>query len=333
MVLVTGGTGFLGAYIIQNLVQKGLPVRAIRRSPKLPFYIPKPILQQVDWVEGDVLDLVSLQDAMEGVDSVIHSAAVVSFHTADRAALYQINVDGTSNVVNMAIESGVKRFVHVSSVAALGRSLKAETINENRKWDAGKTHTHYAISKHAAELEVWRGFAEGLQGVIINPSTILGFGNWHGTSNAIFKNVYKGFPWYSEGTNGFVGVEDVAEATVQLLQSHLHGKRFIVNAENWRFQDLFNAIADGFGVKRPHRRATPFLGELAWRAEAIKALFKGEKPLLTKQSARVAHSRTQFDNKALLKALPHFSYTPLQTVIYNACQQYLQAVKEGTLNV
>ncbi|MGV3658344.1 MAG: NAD-dependent epimerase/dehydratase family protein [Chitinophagaceae bacterium] len=333
MVLVTGGTGFLGAYIIKSLVAKGLPVRAIRRTPKTPFFIPECNWQKVEWVEGDVLDVVSLQDAMEGVQGVIHSAAVVSFHSADRQLLNQVNIDGTANVVNAAIDAGVQRFIHVSSVAALGRSTKSETVNEERSWQQGKSHTHYAQSKHGAELEVWRGFAEGLRGAIINPSTILGFGNWHESSSALFKNVYRGFPWYSEGVNGFVGVEDAAEAAMQLLQSDIHGKRFIVNAENWRFQDLFNAIADGFGVKRPYRKATPFLGELAWRAEALKALLKGEKPLLTRQSARVAHSRTQFDNSALLKALPQFSYTPLQQVIDAACRQYLQAVKEGKLSV
>jgi dihydroflavonol-4-reductase len=333
MVLVTGGTGFLGAYIIQCLVERGLPVRAIRRTAKTPLFIPSHIIEKVEWVEGDVLDVVSLYEAAEGVEAVIHAAALVSFHAADHKALMQVNAEGTANVVNAAIENGVKRFVQVSSVAALGRSTKSEMVTEDRQWQEGGNHTHYAISKHAAELEAWRGFAEGLQGVIINPSTILGYGDWHSSSNALFKNVYLGFPWYSEGVNGFVGVEDVAKAVVQLLQSDIHGKRFIVNSENWSFQRLFNTIADNFGVKRPHRKATPFLGEIAWRAEAIKALFKNEKPLLTRQSARVAHSRTRFDNSALLQALPNFEYTPLETVIEKACRQYLQAVESGTLKV
>lgn len=331
MVVVTGGTGFLGAYIIQCLVEKGLPVRALRRTPKTPFFMPPHVAEKVEWVEGDVLDVVSVYEAMEGAEAVIHAAALVSFHGQDREALMQVNASGTANVVNAAIENDVKRFVQVSSVAALGRTTKEETVTEDRAWQEGKSHTHYAISKHAAELEAWRGFAEGLQGVIINPSTILGFGDWHHSSTALFKNVYRGFPWFSEGVNGFVGVEDVARAAVELLQSNIHGERFIVNAENWGFQRVFNTIADGFSVKRPYRKATPFLGEIAWRAEAFKALFKGEKPLLTRQSARVAHSRTRFDNSKLLQALPHFTYAPLDTVIEKACRQYLDAIQNGQL--
>lgn len=333
MVLVTGGTGFLGAYIIQNLVEKGLPVRAIHRTAKTPFFIPPHIMQEVQWVEGDVLDVVSMYEAMEGVAGVIHAAALVSFHADDAEDLMQINKEGTANVVNAAIECGVQRFIQVSSVAALGRTTKSEMVTEDRRWEEGKNHTPYAISKHAAELEVWRGFAEGLQGVIINPSTILGYGDWHSSSNAIFKNVYRGFPWYSEGVNGFVGVEDVAEAAVQLLQSTLHGQRFIINGDNWSFERLFYTIADNFGVKRPYRKATPFLGELAWRAEAIKAAFKKERPLLTRQSARVAHSRTRFDNSALLQALPQFNYTPLEDVVQAACEKYAKAVQQGLLTV
>lgn len=333
MVFVTGGTGFLGAYIIKNLVEKGHAVRAIRRSSNLPFFIPAHIWQKVEWIEGDVLDVVALHDAMQGVQGVIHSAAVVSFHSHNRHEMYQTNIEGTANVVNAAVENNIERFLHVSSVAALGRTTKSEKVSEERKWEDNKNNTHYAITKRHAELEIWRGFAEGLQGAIINPSTILGYGNWHSSSCAIFKNVYKGFPWYTEGVNGFVGVEDVAEAAVQILLSDVHQKRFIVNADNWSFQQLLNTIADGFGKERPHRKATPFLGEFAWRIEQFKSLFTDGRPLLSKESARVAHSKTQFDNSALLKALPDFRFTPLETVIKNACTQYKIAVEQGLLAV
>lgn len=333
-IFITGGTGFLGAYIIKNLVEKGHAVRALRRSSsRLPFFIPEAIWKKVEWVEGEVLDVVALQEGMEGASAVIHSAAIVSFVKENRGEMYKVNVEGTSNVVNLALETGVKRLLHVSSVAALGRTLNAATVNEEKKWEDSKANTHYAITKHKSEVEVWRGFAEGLQGVIINPSTILGFGNWHQSSCAIFKNAYREFPWYTRGVNGFVGVEDVAEAAVCLLQSDINEKRFVVNAENISFQLLFTAIAEGFGKRPPHRYASPAMSELAWRMEAVKGALTGARPLLSRETAKIAHSQTAFDNSALLKALPGFRYQPLETVIKNACTLYLQAMKQGDLTL
>ena len=333
MILVTGGTGFLGAYIIKNLVEKGHTVRAIRRSAKNPFFIEDAIWQKVEWVEGDVLDVVSLGNAMQGVDTVIHSAAVVSFTKERRKEMYATNINGTENVVNMALEAGVRRLLHVSSVAALGRTTNASMVNEGKKWEENSNNTHYAITKHHAEMHAWRGFAEGLEGVIINPSTILGYGNWHQSSCAIFKNAYKSFPWYTKGVNGFVGVEDVAEAAVRLLHSEVNEQRFIVNAENLSFQSLLNTMAEGFGKRPPHRYANRTLSRVAWRMEKIKSLLTGSKPLLSKETAKVAHSQTSFDNTALLNALPGFRFTQLDNVIRKACKQYGQAVEKGILTL
>lgn len=319
--------------MIKNLVEKGFTVRGLRRSVKAPFFIPEETWKKVEWVEGDVLDVVSLADAMQGMDAVMHSAAVVSFSPAERSRMYAVNVEGTANVVNAALENGVGRLLHVSSIAALGRTTKPEMVTEEKKWEENKNNTHYAISKHHAEIHAWRGFAEGLRGVIINPSTILGYGDWHSSSCAIFKNAYREFPWYTRGVNGFAGVEDVAEAAVQLLDSSIHAKRFIVNSENRSFQDLFNAMADGFGKKRPHREATKTLGAIAWRMEKLRSFFTGNKPLLTRETATIGQSKTSFDNTALLHALPGFRFTPLDTVIQQSCQKYLKALEAGILTL
>lgn len=326
-VLITGGTGFLGSYIVKELVQKNYSVRAIRRTTsKLPFYIPGEIFQNVEWVPGDVLDVISLEEAMEDVDAVIHSAAVISFHKADKERMYHVNIEGTANVVNAALEKNISRFVHVSSVAALGRTKTGGHVNEEKEWQENKVNTHYAISKHRAEMEVWRAIGEGLNAVMINPSTVLGYGDWNSSSCRIFQTVYNEFPWYSTGVNGFVGIEDVARATVLLMESNISEQRFIANSENWSFQQLFNAIADGFGKKRPHRRVTPLLGGFAWRMEKIKSLFADSKPLLTKESMRVAFSHTYFGNDKLLNSLSGFSFMPLQESIQIACKKYLNAI-------
>lgn len=322
-ILITGGTGFVGAYIIKELITTGHTVRAIRRSAKLPFYIDKTIFDQVEWVEGDVLDVVSLEDAMEGIDTVIHAAAIVSFHKKDRANMYQVNIEGTANVVNIALEKNIRRLVYISSVAAIGRTATGGFVNEEKKWEENKINTHYAKTKYKAELEVWRGMAEGLSAVILNPSTILGYGDWHSSSSAIFKSVYNEFKWYSPGRNGFVDVEDVASAAVLLMETDITEQRYIVNGDNWTFRQLLDTMADKLKKKRPSKQTTPFLAGIAWRLEKLKSLFTGKKPLLTRESARVAHSKTNFENAKILAALPGFSFTPLNQSIEKAAQKYL----------
>lgn len=327
MILVTGGTGFLGSYIIKHLVEKEYAVRAIRRSPKLPSWINKEIFDKVEWVEGDVLDVVALEQAMEGIDSIIHSAAIVSFVKKDRKRMYKVNVEGTANVVDMMLEKNVRRLVHISSVAALGRTAGGGYVNEEKKWEDTKVNTHYARSKHKAELEVWRGIGEGLEAIILNPSTILGYGDWNNGSCAIFKNMYKGFRWYSPGINGFVDVEDVAKVVAMMMESNITEQRFIVNGDTWAFKKLQDVMSASFGKKHPSRQANAFLLGLAWRAEKIKSFFSGKNPLLTRESAKVAMSQTWFENDKLLKVLPGFSFTPLEETIKKACEKYA-----GTIN-
>lgn len=321
MVVVTGGTGFLGAYIIKELIEKGYSVRAIRRNRSLPHFISKQVLDRVEWIEGDILDVVSLEEAFAGATAVIHSAAVVSFHSRDKHRMFKTNVEGTANVVNASIDAGIKRFVHVSSIAALGRTRNGDTVNEQKKWTESSINTHYAISKYQGELEVWRGMAEGVNSVIVNPSTILGYGDWNSSSCALFRSVYNEFPYYSNGVNGFVDVEDAAKAIVMLMESSIQSKRFILNSDNWSFKKLFDTIADGFGKKRPAREATPLLSSIAWRVERLKSMF-GKKTLLTRESARIANSVTYFDNSSVLDALPGFAFRPLEETVQQACKKY-----------
>lgn len=305
-------------------MQKGYRVRAIRRSKQLPVFIPAIIFNKVEWIEGDVLDTGVLEKAMEGMDAVIHSAARVSFTGKDEREMYRINIEGTANVVNAALLKKISKLVHISSVAALGRTISGETVTEKKQWEDSDINTHYAVSKYHSELEVWRGSGEGLDTVIVNPSTILGYGDWNNTSCAIFKNAYQEFPWYSNGINGFVSVEDTARATVMLMESEINNERFIINADNWSFRQLFNTMADAFGKKRPHREATPTLAAIAWRTEKVKSFFSGKPSLLTRESARIAQTTTYFDNTKACSALPGFSFTPLDTCIKNACNHYMQ---------
>src|SRR5690606_10752997 len=317
--------------IIKKLVENGEKVRAIKRTSPPPFFIDSQILQQVEWVDCDILDPLGIRAYMEGADAVIHSAAKVSFHRSENAEMFNVNIQGTANVVDSCIELGIPRLIHISSVAALGRVKSGETVDETKKWTDSNNNTPYAISKYHAEMEVWRGMAEGLNAVILNPGTVIGYGNWNQSSCALFKNIYNEFPWYTEGINGFVDVEDIAEASFQMLHSDISRERFILTGDNWSFKKLFDTIADNLGKRRPNKKAGPLAGELAWRVEKLKSILFNTRPLLTKETAKIAQTATYFDNSKIRKFLPGFEFTSLDDSISSASKKYLEALESGIL--
>ncbi|HSN09164.1 MAG TPA: NAD-dependent epimerase/dehydratase family protein, partial [Hanamia sp.] len=219
------------------------------------------------------------------------------------------------------IDAGIEKLVHVSSVAALGRIREEEIVTEKMNWTEETSNSIYGKSKYYGEMEVWRGIGEGLKGVIVNPSLILGGDNWETGSSAIFKNVYNEFPWYTEGISGFVDVRDVARAMILLMNSEITSERFILNGENLSYREIFSSIAKCFGKKPPSKKVTPFLAELIWRLEAIKTRFTGKKHLLTKETARTAQAKVYFDNSRILRALPQFHFTEIKDTIEFTCHR------------
>jgi nucleoside-diphosphate-sugar epimerase len=236
-------------------------------------------------------------------------------------------VEGTINVVNACIEVGVKKLLHVSSVAALGRIRNGQTVTEKMNWTPETSNSIYGKSKYLGELEVWRGLAEGLPTIIVNPSIILGADNWETGSTALFKTVYNEFKWYTEGVSGFVDVKDVAQAMILLMNSDISGQRFILNSECLSYKELFSSIAEGFGKKPPQKKVTPFLAEIVWRMEALKSLFSGKKHLLTKETARTAQTKIYYDNSKILTALPGFAFTKIADTIERTCKILIEKYK------
>ncbi|MEO8861151.1 MAG: NAD-dependent epimerase/dehydratase family protein [Ginsengibacter sp.] len=313
-ILVTGAAGLLGAELVKQLLEKGYTVIAIYNSTPVKLSHENLEIQQCD-----ILDMSALEEIMEGVSNVYHCAAVVSFEPKDKAHLFKINIEGTENIVNACINANVQKLVHVSSVAAIGRIRNGETVNEKMTWTEETSNSIYAKSKYLGELEVWRGIGEGLQAAIVNPSIILGGDNWNDGSSALFKSVYNGFKWYTEGVSGFVDVRDVAIAMIMLMNSKISGERFILNSENLSYKEIFSLMAKGFGKNPPPNKVTPFLAEVVWRLEAIKSLFTGKKKLLTKETARTAQASVKYDNNKFLNAFSPFYFTPIARSIAFTC--------------
>lgn len=315
-VLVTGGTGLLGTHLIQKLYAQGTQPMAIYRSQ-----IPPVVQDKAQWIQCDILDVVALEQVMQGITHVYHAAGYVSFLPQDRVQMHKINVEGTANVVNACLDARVQKLVHVSSVAALGRIRPGERIHERMQWTEETSNSEYGKTKFLGELEVWRGISEGLQAVVVNPVIIMGeHGDWTKGSMNIFRNIKKGFPWYSTGSTGFVDADDVAAAMIALMHSRIVNEKFIVSADNFTYQQLFNMIADAFGVARPSKKVTPLLAAIVWRIERVKQWLTGKAPLVTKETAATGLAAVSFDNSKLLNALPDFSYTPMQQSVARICK-------------
>ncbi len=317
MILITGATGLLGSHLAQALVKQGRQVSALYRS-SIPSYEGA---DKIAWIQGDILDIIALEKALTGITQVYHCAATVSFNPKKTKLLYQTNVEGTANVVNACLNAGVQKLVHVSSVAALGRLNRDAAIDEDMQWTPKTNNSEYGRSKYLAEMEVWRGIGEGLPAVIVNPSIILGAGDWNNGSSQIFKTAYDEFKWYTDGITGFVDVEDVAAAMQLLMQNDVSGQRFILNAANISYRELFTAVAACFGKQPVRKKVTPALAGIIWRIEAVKYLFTGISPLLTRETAASAQAKVIFKNGKLLKAFPDFKYRPLNDTIFRICKQ------------
>lgn len=313
-ILVTGGSGLVGNELIKQLLYGGNKVKAIYHTT--PINISHPDLEIVNC---DILDVIALEEILQSVSNVYHCAAIVSYIPKDKRKILKINVEGTANVVNGCLDAKVKKLVYVSSVAALGRIRDQEMITEKMNWSEESSNSTYGKSKYFAEMEVWRGIAEGLKAVIVNPSLILGGENWERSSSAIFKKAYEEFKWYTEGASGFVDVRDVARAIILLMNSNITSERFILNGENISYQKIFSSIAKCFKKKPPYKRVTPFYAELMWRIEKIKSAFKGSKPLLTRETIRTAQAKIYFDNSKILEALPEFKFTKIEDAIEFTC--------------
>ena len=332
MILVSGGTGFLGAHLLFRLVSEGAKVKALKRASSSIHFTekifsnyaenPNELLKNIEWVEGDLLDMFSLLDAFDGIDQLYHTAAMVSLDSGDGMDLMNTNTQGTANVVNAALEKKVGKLCYVSSIGALGYEADQKVIDEETPWDTSKDKSLYSKSKYEAEKEVWRGMAEGLNAVIVNPSVILGPGDWNQGSPKIFNTVYKGLKFYPQGTNGFVDVNDVVTAMTKLMISGISNARFIVNSENISYRQLFDWMAEFMKITGPKHKAGKFVGELGWRLSKFISLVSGQPQSITKSAIRSSNRLYVYSNNKLLQAID-MQFMPVKESVQNAAKIFL----------
>jgi len=324
LILVTGASGFLGGHLLEALQDQPLPVRALYHS-----HAPTTRYAAVNWQQCNLLDIYDVAAAMEGITHIYHCAGIVSFDPKRKHSVIQDNTAMTAHIVNAALDQQVERMVHVSSIAALGRGIPSEAdgmlhFDENTEYEEHIQNSSYAQGKFQAEMEVWRGMAEGLSAAILNPSVILGEGNWEEGSANLMKIVYNEFPWYTTGINGWVDVKDLVRAMLLLMKSTVSEERFIINNGNYAYLDIFTKMAKALNRKPPHQKASPFMTEIVWRLEYLKSILAGKAITISRETARTAQLKCEYDNKKFLKLFPDFQYTAIDQTIKRMAVAFLE---------
>jgi nucleoside-diphosphate-sugar epimerase len=318
-VLITGANGLVGSATARRFTEAGYEVSAMCRASS-DLSLLNDIKSKIKIIDGDILDIHSLENALENQDFVVHTAALVSFAPKDRNQMFKVNVEGTANLVNICLEKNIKKLCHVSSIAALGRPTSASEnvnggiIDENQKWEDSPLNSNYAKSKYEGELEVWRGEAEGLNVVVVNPSIILGEGNWHKSSTQLFKYVYNQHKYYTNGNLNFIDINDLVTAIFILTTSKIKSERFILNGGTTTYKLFFEKIAAFFGKKAPIKTLSPFSIEILWRLEGLQAFFTKKAPLITKETAHNSRTKFVYKNQKIRQAI-NLQFTDLDETI------------------
>jgi dihydroflavonol-4-reductase len=329
MILVTGGTGLIGSQIIFDLVSSGKKIRALRRAGsnfkviRRLFSKHPGLFDSIEWVIGDVSDVFSVDEAMKDIHTVYHSAAFISFYPSDKKKMHKINVEGTANVVNMAMKNNVSRFCHISSVASIGRTIGETFVDENSWWKTSSKNSNYAISKYGGEREVWRAMEEGLSAFIINPTIVIGPGDWNSGSTQMFSQVNKGISFYTDGSTGFVDSRDVSKAAILLMDKGVHDQRYIINSENVTYRYVFDLIAENLGKKKSSIKATPAMIEIGWRLETLKSAILGTKPMITKETARNGLMQWNYSNEKIIREIG-IDFISVEESVRDTCRYFLE---------
>lgn len=331
MILITGASGLVGSHLTLALLQRGQAVRALYRSQNslrkvrdlFALYEQEALFEKAHWVQADITDVPALEPHFENIEEVYHCAALISFDPADEKKLRKINIEGTANIVNLCLDFKIQKLCYVSSIAALGPPIiEGSAMNESTDWNPEYNHSDYAISKHGAEMEVWRAEQEGLSVRIINPGVILGPGFWDQGSGLIAQRVSRGLLFYTRGTTGFVGVDDVVRSMIQSMQTQYSGEQLIAVAENQSYEWLTKTLARELKVSAPKFYAPFWLTVLAARFDGLLSWF-GKKRTLSLSMAKSLHSQDAYENLKVQNQLK-IQFEPLEQTLVKMCAYYLK---------
>lgn len=347
MNLVTGATGLLGSHVVLKLLQQGKTVVAAKQSSSniakvkhcFSYYTndAEALFNKIKWIDLDILDVYSIEEALKDIEHVYHCAGFVSFLEKDFSKLTLLNEIGTANMVNACVANlsngkagRIKSFCHASSLSTINNADYEGELSEGIFWKTSGKESSYAISKYNAEREVWRGIEEGLNAVIVNPGFILAPGFWEQSSGKLFSFCKKGNMFYTDGSTAYVDVNDVAEVMVQLMDKQIFNERFILIENSYTFKDIFTHIQQNFGKSAPFIKSGIFLLQMGRIADAILSAITRKDRVLTSNTIRTAIGHKKYSNSKVKNALS-FTFKPVFEVLNTICDHYKNDLKSGKI--
>ncbi|MHC5201903.1 NAD-dependent epimerase/dehydratase family protein [Myroides sp. LJL119] len=314
MILVTGATGLVGSHLILALTMENQTIRAIYREKQnlektKKLFIAKNqaiLFNRIQWVQADLLDIPSLEQAFQDITHVYHCAAYISFDSKEKRKIRKVNIQGTANIVNLAIDYKIEKLCYVSSIAALGENIDTNiAIDEQTQWNPEIYHSHYSMSKYGGEMEVWRATQEGLKVIIINPGIIFSDAYLNSTTNQIFSQLEKGMTYYTNGIAAIVFIDDVIKSMIYLMQSDISNKRFVIVSNNVSYKELMQYLARQLDCKTvPIKIAGTLLCKLAYNLDAIVSKLSGNPRSFTRDMAIASNSKNFYSSQQINKLLP-----------------------------
>lgn len=330
MILVTGGTGLVGAHLLVALTKTEAVVRATRRADSdlkkvaqvFSYYSDDYTkqFQKIEWVVADINDIPALELAFEGITQVYHCAALISFNPKDYSKLLKINAEGTANMVNLCLAFKIKKLVYVSSIATTGKELHSDIVNEESEW-TNKDANVYALTKYEAEMEVWRGSQEGLPVVIFNPGVILGPGFWNSGSGLFFKSAAKEYSYYPPGGTGFITVNDVVKLLILGMNSTIDKERFIAISENKTYKEILHAICENLKIASPTKELKLWQLQLLRRLDWIRSVLTSKQRKITGNTVKSLSENKVYDNKKLVETF-NYEFQALDKTIAFSCRKF-----------
>ncbi|WBL22097.1 NAD-dependent epimerase/dehydratase family protein [Zunongwangia sp. HRR-M8] len=335
MILVTGGTGLVGAHLLLKLAEERQHIRAIHRVTSdlhktlevFSYYHTREeaerYFKKIEWVIAEITNIPQLNEVFKDVTQVYHCAALVSFNPKDEKDLRKINIEGTANIVNLCIANSIDKLCYVSSIASLGKPvISSEPTTEITNWNPETNNSDYAISKYGAEIEVWRASQEGVKVIIVNPGVIIGPGFWKKGSGQIFSRIQNGLNYHFPKVTGFVGVKDVVDVMIKLMTSEVFNERFILVAENLSFKTIFDITTESINKPKPTKPLKKWMISLGWFFQKIASVF-GYNQNITRSDISGIFEKSVYDNKKIKKEL-NFKFTPIEEVIKETGKYFLK---------